>query len=774
MRGESAAAQQLARRAGRLSRRLLQAPLAFVSLLDQSRNLLLGPDEIPQAICRALRELDLPLAIRDARIDPRVSGSPGVTDFGIVAYLAVPLKPQPPDGPAIGSLCVADRVPRDWTGEDERALSDLAEMVMAALATSRPLHAPTAAKARTDEARPGELPPITRQMVWFTDLAGRATYVNQHYAEFTGLSSEQSRGDGWLAIVHPQDRERVLSTWKKAVADKTDYETEMRVRRVSDGSFRWILSRASPLRGPDGRVERWIGVGVDIDDRKRAEETVHALIEALGVAVYTTDAEGRLTFYNESAVRLWGWRPALGDIRWCGSWRLYSPDGRPMPHDACPMSVALRESRAVRGEEVVAERPDATRVPFMAYPTPLFDVSGTLVGGVNVLVDITERTAVEAALTESEARLRSILDTVPDAIVAIDEQGLVESFSATAEQMFGYEAPDLLGRAVSMLVPSLEGEQQGLFLATSAERGGRTSGGGRVLKGLRKDGSVFPLEIALGEVRFGARQVFTGFLRDLTEQQATDARLEELRTELLHVSRFSAAGEMASALAHELNQPLTAVASAVRAAERMLASSPDADMQQEIRLAIDLAAKQAVRGGQIVHRLRDFVTREGEADKRVEDLPKLVEEASALAFVGVRERGIDVSFRYGSCLPAVLVDRTQIQQVLFNLMRNAIEAMTHDDRADPPRPELSVAVATRAAEMVEVAVADNGPGLAPELSGRLFQSFVSTKQDGMGMGLSICRSIVESHGGRIWADPAPCTGAVFRFTLPAAPPDPPV
>ncbi len=278
----------------------------------------------------------------------------------------------------------------------------------------------------------------------------------------------------------------------------------------------------------------------------------------------------------------------------------------------------------------------------------------------------------------------------------------------------------------------------------------------------------------MGEVRVGARQIFTVFIRDLTEQQATEARLQELRAELLHVSRLSAAGEMASALAHELNQPLTAVASAVRAAERMLSSPSDKETQLQIRSAIDLAAKQAVRGGQIVRRLRDFVSKDGEADKKVEDLSKLVEEAGALAFVGTKERGIKLSSRLGGRLPGVLVDRTQIQQVLFNLMRNAIEAMTRDHRTEPepPRPELSVSAKMIDAEMVEVVVADNGPGLAPELVGRLFDPFVSTKQDGMGMGLSICRSIIEAHGGRIWAGPNPSGGSLFRFTLPTASPDP--
>lgn len=250
---------------------------------------------------------------------------------------------------------------------------------------------------------------------------------------------------------------------------------------------------------------------------------------------------------------------------------------------------------------------------------------------------------------------------------------------------------------------------------------------------------------------------------------ASEARLRETQANLLHVSRLSAAGGMASALAHELNQPLTAVASAVRAAQRMLTSSSGGGaVPAEIGEAMDLAVEQALRAGQIVRRLRDFVTRGGEADKRLEDLATLAEEAGALALVGARERGVHVRFRFDPQLPRVLVDRIQIQQVLLNLMRNALEAMAQGSDKASPRRELTVTAAASGPEMVEVAVADTGPGLAPEIAGRLFTAFVSTKPGGMGMGLSICRSIVEAHGGRLWAEPNG-GGAVFRFTLPTAP-----
>lgn len=381
-------------------------------------------------------------------------------------------------------------------------------------------------------------------------------------------------------------------------------------------------------------------------------------------------------------------------------------------------------------------------------------------------LQLRELDAAGAALRDSEARMRSILEAVPDAVLVVDECGIIEAFSATAERLFGYAAPDVVGRDVAVLFAG----PGRAYPCVAASRPDALFGHA---EGRRKDSSFFPVEVSFSELRSNGQRLFIGFVRDLTERQAAEARLQELQAELLHVSRVSAAGEMASALAHELNQPLTAVAGAVRAAQRLLARPPDrpAAASAEVREAMELAAEQALRAGQIVRRLRDFVARDGEGDKRAENLAHLAEAAGTLALVGATERGVCVAFRFGPRLPSVLVDRIQIQQVLLNLIRNAIEAMVQGRNAEgPPRPhELSVTAEPAGSDWVEVAVADTGPGLAPELTGRLFDSFVSSKPGGMGVGLGICRSIIEAHGGRLWAESNPCGGAVFRFTLPAAP-----
>jgi two-component system sensor kinase FixL len=311
-------------------------------------------------------------------------------------------------------------------------------------------------------------------------------------------------------------------------------------------------------------------------------------------------------------------------------------------------------------------------------------------------------------------------------MIVIDQAGLIRSFSPTAERLFGWRAREVLGRNVSMLMPSPHRELHDSYLQRYYRTGERRIIGlGRVVVGERKDGSTFFMELAVGEMNTGDERFFTGFVRDLTERQQTEARLQELQAELVHVSRLTALGEMASALAHELNQPLSAIANYLKGSSRLLASG--APPLPRIREAIGKAADQALRAGEIIRRLRDFVSR-GETERRIESLSKLIEEAGALALVGVKNAGIRVRFEYDPAADLVLADRVQIQQVVLNLIRNAIDAMQ-----DQPRRELVVSTSRVDPATVRVSVADTGPGIAPEIAEQMFQPFVTTKRHGMGV-----------------------------------------
>jgi len=367
-----------------------------------------------------------------------------------------------------------------------------------------------------------------------------------------------------------------------------------------------------------------------------------------------------------------------------------------------------------------------------------------------------------ADLLAREAHLRSILDTVPEAMIVIDEQGAIQSFSATAVRLFGYAPEEVIGQNVKMLMPEPYRGEHDSYLGRYRSTGERRIIGiGRLVVGERKDGSTFPLELSVGEMRSGKDRFFTGFIRDLTERQQSEQRLQELQSELVHISRLTALGEMSSALAHELNQPLSAISNYLSGVQRMLKDQPDA-LSQKVRDGVAKAVEQALRSGDIIRRLREFVAR-GETAQRVESVVKMVEEASALALVGARQLGVRVSFSLNRDVDLVLVDKVQIQQVLLNLIRNAVEAMAGSERR-----ELTLSSMPAGDDMVEIRVADTGSGISEEVADRLFQPFVTTKTQGMGVGLSICRTILEAQGGRIWAAPNPRGGTVFHLTVPLA------
>src|SRR5690606_4966032 len=289
-------------------------------------------------------------------------------------------------------------------------------------------------------------------------------------------------------------------------------------------------------------------------------------------------------------------------------------------------------------------------------------------------------------LSARETHLRLILDTIPDAMILIDERGIVRAFSPTAERLFGWPVDDIVGENVSVLMPSPHREAHDGYLERYYRTGERRIIGlGRIVVGQRRDGSTFPMELAVGEMRTSEGRFFTGFVRDLTERQQAEARLQELQEDLARVSRLTALGEMASALAHELNQPLTAIANYMRGSKRLLQAGPV--RIDRLGEAVDRAAEQALRAGVIIRRLPEFVSR-GETERGLEDLAKLVEEASALALVGAREHGVRVRFEVDPEVGKVIADKVQVQQVTLNLIRNAIDAME-----EAPVRELVIRVA---------------------------------------------------------------------------------
>lgn len=506
-------------------------------------------------------------------------------------------------------------------------------------------------------------------------------------------------------------------------------------------------------------MNRFQGEGATVGEGELAFDRLdylHAILSTLPEAIAVVDRDNRLVDLNHAALDLIG-MASVDPLREQG------------PQTVVALRSLARLRRLIRDALDKGEATGASLVQVRTVAgidrtlecqmAPLRDSTGEVSGVLITARDVTEKQEMLQDMVDGAAILQAILETVPDAMVVTDEHGRITSFSAAAEKMFGYARSEVLGHNVSILMAMPHrGVHDGYmkrYLATGEKR---IIGIGRVVEGQRRDGTRFPIELAIGEAMTGGHHAFTGFMRDLTERQATENQLQMLQAELLHATRLSAVGTLASSLAHELNQPLTAVANYLSAGRDMIAPGAEVDPAL-LREVLDEAGSEAIRAGQIVRRLRDFVSK-GEVVQRIHSLAALVNEASTLGLVGAKEQGVEWLVALDPEADRVLADRVQIQQVLVNLIRNAVEAMEKS-----PVKRLEIRSRPVDGERVEVCLTDTGQGFAPELADQLFQPFVSTKARGMGLGLSICRTIIEAHGGDLVAEARPGGGARFCFTL---------
>lgn len=362
----------------------------------------------------------------------------------------------------------------------------------------------------------------------------------------------------------------------------------------------------------------------------------------------------------------------------------------------------------------------------------------------------------------SAEQLHALIDTVPDAIVISDQRGSILSFSKGAQTIFGYCEAEVLGKNVGILMPAPDRDAHDRYMHDYTNIGkAKIIGAGRVTTARHRDGSTFPIKLNIGDLRSGGNDAFVAYIRDLTESVETTRELHTLQNELAHVSRISSMGSLATSLSHELNQPLTVVSNYANAARDLL-KEPTAQNIELVREALGECASAALKAGQIVHRLRDFIKR-GETQRQVASLGRIIQEASALALMNGDGKGVDFETQISSDADQVIVDPVQIQQVVLNLIRNALEAMVVSDHK-----HLRVETRRKDDAFVQISVIDSGPGLDPNVADRLFHPFNSTKSDGMGLGLSICHSIIQSHDGKIWVEPSDLGGTAFHFTVPLA------
>lgn len=359
----------------------------------------------------------------------------------------------------------------------------------------------------------------------------------------------------------------------------------------------------------------------------------------------------------------------------------------------------------------------------------------------------------------------ALIRTAVDGIMVIDEHGTVQAYNQACMRLFQFAEAEVLGQNVKMLMPEPYRSQHDGYISNYKRTGeARILGIGREVSGRRKDGSVFPMYLSVGEGTLYGKRVFVGIVHDLSalyqERESFEARLLALREELVHVARVNELGQVSAGIAHELNQPLAAVLNYANAAKRLTALGKPEDMEK-VQTVLGKVAEQAERAGQIVRRMRDFLEKRA-AQRGLDNVVEIVEDAMALGLLGIRPAALDIRFRPDADLPLVLVDRVQIQQVLVNLVRNAVEAMSGSETR-----VLTVTAKRAGTERVAISVADTGHGIAAGVADQLFKPFVTTKEHGMGIGLAISKTIVEAHGGELTAGTNPGGGTVFRFTIPA-------
>jgi PAS domain S-box-containing protein len=606
-------------------------------------------------------------------------------------------------------------------------------------------------------------------LIWSADPAGEPSQFNQRLLDYSGMRLEDFQHGGWETFLHPADFPETAKAFYQAIQTGTSCEAVHRLRR-SDGEYRWHHARGEPLHDREGRIVQWYGLSVDIDEGKNTEDRLRRseayLAEAqrlshTGSAAYNGT---EILYWSEEASRIWGFDPPQGIPSREAVWQRIHPDDLDRVNKN--IEHAVREKRSFDNEFRII-LPDGTVKHIEAVNHPVFSASGEFLEIVVTGIDVTQRKWAEQALRESEAKLRDYAETASDWFWEI---GPDYKFTLLTENAFGAPAADRLGTACwdHALDLETEPEKWRLILATLDSRKPFRD---FVYRGLSGNGSPIYVR-AGGKPVFDANGEFRGYRgtgTDVTalwtveaEARENERRYREAKLELAHANRVATMGQLTASIAHEVNQPITAALTYALAARRFLSAEPP--NFHEAENALSLIVKEGNRAGGVVERVRALV-KKVPTRKDAVAINDAILDVIALTRAEAANNGVSVRTQFAEGLPRVQGDRVQLQQVMLNLIVNALQAMSGDGEG---ARELVISIDAVPSEgSVRVGVRDTGPGLSPEGLSRLFEPFYTTKPEGMGMGLSICRSIIEAHGGRLWAIPCEPQGALFRFTIPA-------
>ena len=623
------------------------------------------------------------------------------------------------------------------------------------------------ASARESERMYRSSAELSSRLAWHADAEGRMKVMSPVYARVTGLPLDRSLGDGWLEVVpEGEERESFRRKWKEAVRTGAPFREEFRVQLANDDTVNFARSEAIPERDASGRIIGWFGTTQNITEEKRAEEARRAAEEKLRESeemhrytlelsqqiAWTVEKDGSGLVMSERYEQLTG----LADHSQAN--QSIHPDDRALVDKHFGHSI---ETGLPLNVECRLRMKDGSHRRFRVRARPLRGEDGEILRWYGVTEDIHDYSEADVARREVEERYRLAGQATRDAIWDHDFLTGTIEWSENAAAVLGAGTVPLGRKPDGWWRDRIHPDDAPALvrsLKTAIEGDARSWTG--TYRFCRDDGDYADMVdrgfIIRDDEGRAVRAV--GAMTDLTEQHQAEAEIRRMQGELVHVSRLSAMGAMASTLAHELNQPLTALANYISGAKRIVERKEigDADLAEAL-LAAEIGA---LRAGEIVRRLRELVSR-GAVSVKVEHLPQLIEDAGVLAFVDEHVRGVSHRIALDPEAQYVHADRVQIQQVLINLIRNAVEALEG-------RVVREVVISTRAApgEMVEISIEDSGPGIDPADLDNLFSEFMTTKSGGMGIGLPISRTIVEAHGGKIWVGNRPEGGAMFRFTLP--------
>jgi PAS domain S-box-containing protein len=600
---------------------------------------------------------------------------------------------------------------------------------------------------------------------WTLRPDGTPDFVNQVWLEFSGqtLDFVRSHPEAWMNAVHPEDRETASRAFGEGVRLGRGFAFETRSLRAQDGTYRWHLNQAVVLRDAEGKVLKFIGTTTDIDDQKRAQEELRAsetnlreILNGIPGFVCTLNPAGQIDLANRPLLDFFGMT-----VEELNSW---GTNGAIHPDDL-PRVIAEFTHSMTTGIPIDTEaryrRADGVYRWSQLQIVPVRDTEGKITVWYGLLTDIEDRKRAEDELRRSEARHRIVVETASDAVVSIDEGGTIILANPATKRIFGHNPEELIGKSLTVLMP---GAMRGLhetgfkrYLETGARH---LNWQGTEVTALRANGEEFPAEVSFGEMTLDQRKIFTGFIRDISGKKRAEEELRNSQAELARMMRVMTIGQLTASIAHEVNQPLSGIVMNASTCLRML--SGDQPNIEGARETARRTIRDGNRASEIVTRLRTLFKRKEVAAESI-DLNDAAREVIALSLSELQRDRILVRHDLAENLPAVKGDRIQLQQVILNLMRNALDAMRDVD--DRPR-ELLIKTESDDSKNVKLTMQDTGIGFAPDAANRLFDSFYTTKDGGMGVGLSVSRSIIEAHRGRIWASANEGPGSSFAFSIP--------